>query len=165
MFASLLLFISTGISAKDLSKYPCTVFAPDVCFRIPTGVHVDYSVPADFDLYKLSSGSKTFATIYIGDAPQIERAAAPKRLSTSRQGSVSVYAQATPAGQALEIYIVPKMKHASTVHISAELTLDTRSELTELLSSIRPCTPIRSGGQRCGVNDVWSKELIRNLQP
>lgn len=165
IFASLLLLASSGVSAKDLSKYPCTVFAPNVCFRLPTDTQVNYSAPADFDLYRVSKGPKAFANIYIGGAPRPERVAVPKRVVSSKRGSITLYLKSTPTGERLEIYIAQKAKHAATVHISADLTPDTRAELIELLSSFRPCTPIRSGGQRCELNDVWSKELIRDLQP
>jgi hypothetical protein len=164
IFAAVLLLASSGISAKDLSKYPCMVFAPNVCFRLPTGTQVNYSVPADFDLYSVSKGSKGFANIYVGDAPNSDRATARKRLVNSKQGSISIHVKATPTGERLEIYIVSKARYAAAVHISADLKLDTRAELIELLSSFRPCTPISSGGQRCKLNDVWSKELIRDLQ-
>ena len=161
----LLLSMSWAASAKDLSKYPCTVFSAEVCFRLPAGTHVDYSVPADFDLYKISNAAKPIATIYIGNAPQAVEASAPPRVSKSKYGTIRVYSEGTLSADKLDIYITPNATDASTFHISADLEAASRQELVELLSSIRPCVAIKSGGQKCPLNNAWGQELTKGLLP
>lgn len=161
----LLLLASVEASAKDLSKYPCTVFGPDVCFRLPTGTHVDYSVPADFDLYKVSKGDKPVATIYIGNAPQTVEDTQSPRVSKTKFGTIRVYSGGSSSAEKLNIYIAPKAKDGSTVHISADTDPAIRNELIELLSSVRPCEPIQTGGQKCSPNNAWSQELTKGLMP
>ena len=67
-------------------------------------------------------------------------------VSKLKSATIRIYRDATAVAEALEIYIEPRTRDASTIHISAALDSSTRSELMELLSSIRPCKPIRSGG-------------------
>ena len=161
----LLLSLITTVDAKDLSKYPCTVFGVDVCFRLPAGTHVDYSTPADFDLYKVSKDTKPFATIYIGNAPQIVESSVAPGIIESTSGTIKVYRDGAAPVETLNIYITRKEKDAVTVHISADLNSSTRNELVELLSSLRPCKAIRSGGQKCPLNAAWSRELTAELIP
>lgn len=165
LFLVLLLPLMGVASAKDLSKYPCTVFSSDVCFRLPTGTHLDYSVPADFDLYKVSKDAKPVATVYIGNAPQTVDSSASPRVSNSAYGTVKVYSDRSTSGKKLDIYITPKAKDASTVHISADLDPSIRNELIDLLSSFRPCKAVKSGGQKCPLNDTWGRELAKELSP
>lgn len=161
----LLLPLAGFASAKDLSKYPCTVFSADVCFRLPASTHVDYSVPADFDLYKVSKDAKPVVTIYVGNAPQMMESSVAPSVSKSMSGTIKVYRDEVAPVERLNIYITPKAKDASTVHISADLDSSTHNELMELLSSLRPCTPIKSGGQKCPLNAAWSRELNKALTP
>lgn len=160
----LLLLMPAGtVSAKDLARYPCTVFSADACFRLPVGTHVDYSVPADFDLYEVSKGDKPVATIYIGNAPQKVKSSVAPIINESTAATIKIYRSGAVPAEVLDIYIEPKTKDASTVHISAELNSSTGSELLELLSSLRPCKPIKAGGQRCPLSTAWSKELTKVL--
>lgn len=160
----LLLSLSGFAVAKDLSMYPCTVFSADACFRLPTGTHVDYSIPADFDLYKVSKDTEPVATIYIGNAPQKVKGSAPSSVSESTGRVITVYRNEAAPIETLDIYITPKTKGVSTVHISAGLNASTRNELIELLSSLRPCKPIKSGGQKCPLNADWGKELTKAIK-
>jgi len=125
---------------------------------------MDYSVPADFDLYKVSKDAKPVATIYIGNAPQTVESSLAS-VSESMGGTIKIYRDGSAAVETLNIYITPKAKDASTVHISADLNASTHDELMELLSSLRPCKPIKSGGQKCPLNAAWSKELTKVLTP
>jgi len=161
----LLLLVVGSVGAKDLSGYPCTVFSPDACFRLPVGTHVDYSVPADFALYEVSKGVKLVATIYIGNAPQRMEGSVDPSVTELANGTIKIYRNGAVPAERLDIYITPKIKDASTVHISADLSASTRNELIELLSSLRPCKPVKSGGQKCPLNATWSNELTRALMP
>lgn len=159
-----LLAAFSGVVAKDLSKYPCTVYGAAVCFRLPVGTRLEYSVPADFDLYSVAKGSDTIAKIYIGSAPQVVESSAPPRVSRSGKGTIKIYGEPVRSTGRLDIYIVPKARNASIIHVSAAPGHGSSNELKELLSSFRPCKPIRSGGQKCPIDTVWSKELVRELQ-
>ena len=154
--------LPSEVLARDLSKYPCSVFSHVVCFRLPTGVEVKYSVPADFDIYYFFKGSQTFASIYIGRAPQ-PAASEPVRVVKTREGSLSIHRQLRDGIELMEFYIVPSARRADTIHISASAAPATLLELVELLSSVRPCKSLRAGGQRCVKTDVWSSELVGSL--
>lgn len=158
-----LFIVFSDAVAKDLSRYPCTVYGAEFCFRLPVGTRLEYSVPADFDLYKVVKGSDTIATIYIGSAPQSVESSVLPRISRASKGTIKIYDEPVRSIGRLDIYIVPDAKSASTIHISADSEHESGSELMELLSSFRPCTPIRSGGQKCPINTVWSKQLVREL--
>ncbi|MFD1297736.1 hypothetical protein ACFQ4Q_13975 [Lysobacter gummosus] len=161
----LLFLIPSAVFARDLSEYPCTVFSYDVCFRLPTGTHANYSVPADFDVYTLSKGGASFATIYIGDAAQPSTSADAPVVKKTKYGTISIHAGDSSSSKGMvDIYIVPNAKDASTVHISADSAAADDEVLRELLSSFRPCVPIKAGGQKCPVNDVWSRELVQAIQ-
>jgi hypothetical protein len=125
---------------------------------------VDYSVPADFDIYKVSKDAKPVATIYIGNAPQTVESSVAS-VSESMAGTIKVYRDGSAPVETLNIYITPKAKDASIVHISADLNASTHNELMELLSSLRLCKPIKSGGQKCQLNAAWSRELTKLLTP
>ena len=160
----LLFFSLAGVaSARDMSQYPCTVFSADACFRLPTGTHADYSAPADFDFYTVSKDAETVATIYIGNAPQAAEDLASPSVSQSTDGTIKIYRDEAKPIRKLDIYIALKTADAPTIHISANLNSSTRTELMELLSSLRPCRPIKSGGQKCRINSVWSKDLTKAL--
>lgn len=160
------LLMSSDISdAKDLSSYPCTVFGANACFRLPAGTHVNYSSPADFDIYDVLKDRQSVATIYIGNAPQREDTSTDAEVIELSSGTIEVHRNKALPAATIDIYIVPATKNASTVHISAELTPSTRIELLELLSSFRPCKAIRSGGQRCPSNPAWSNELTNAVKP
>lgn len=162
----LLMLLSPGIAnAKDLSTYPCTVFGAEVCFRLPGGTHVDYSVPLDFDFYEVLKDANSIATIYVGNAPHSMDGSVVPRISTSAYGTVRVYRHESGGNEKLDAYITPKVEGASTIHISAKLQTQTRTELMELLSSFRPCKSIKSGGQKCPLNNAWGRELIKGLEP
>lgn len=147
------------VDAKDLSNYPCTVFSADVCFRLPAGTHVDYSVPADFDLYRVSKNAQPIATIYIGNSPQMVETSVVPSVSETTSGTIKIYRDVATPAETLDVYITPKGADAPTIHISADLKPSTYNEFIELLSSFRPCKPIRSGGQQCPLNAAWSREL------
>jgi len=160
----ILLFPLAGVAnARDMSQYPCTVFSADACFRLPTGTHADYSAPADFDFYTVSKDTETVATIYIGNAPQAAEGLASRSFSQSTDGTIKIYRDEAAPITKLDIYIALKTTDAPTIHISADLNSSTRTELMELLSSLRPCRPIKSGGQKCRINSVWSKDLTKAL--
>lgn len=63
-------------------------------------------------------------------------------------------------GEVSETYILPKASSKSVTHISLEAEVSDRAKVAELLSSFRPCYPVKSGGQRCPKDGVWSRELI-----
>lgn len=157
----LLLPLAAIVSARDLSEYPCTVFSVDVCFRLPVGTHVDYSIPSDFGLYRVLKDTKPVAAIYVGNAPQITDGPTAPSVSESTNWTIKVYRDVVAPVETLDIYITPKTKDVSIVHISAELNSSTHNELRELLSSLRPCKPIKSGGQKCPIDSAWSKELTK----
>lgn len=163
-FAVIFLFavvFADGAVAKDLSKYPCNVFSYGACFRLPVGTRVELSIPADFQLYTISRGELPIATIYVGNAPQdIESSSLPKEIKTSA-GTIKIYGSQCAEGK-VNIVIKRHSHEGSTVHVSSFVPV-TSSELRELLSSLRPCTPIKSGGQKCPVNDGWSKAIFKAL--
>ncbi|MGO4782017.1 hypothetical protein AB4084_41665, partial [Lysobacter sp. 2RAB21] len=78
-----------------------------VCFRLPAGAHADYSIPADFDVYRISKGSATFAIIYIGDAAQPPTSANVAVVKKTKYGTISIHtADSSSSNGAVDIYIV-----------------------------------------------------------
>lgn len=162
---SLLLLAAPFCSANDLSKYPCTVFSSNICFRLPAGTQVAYSIPVDFHLFVISNNSEPVATVYVGNAPQKEMSGELILRSKSKSGVLEAFSNKSSEVKKLDIYITPSARDASVIHIHAEDRSSTHDELQELLSSFRPCTPIRSGGQKCPISDIWSQELAQILAP
>lgn len=168
MSAILLLFafVTPDMSyAKDLSEYPCTVFNAEACFRLPAGTRLDYSIPADFEIYRVSNEYSPVAVIYVGDAPKAMGDAVPVVTSDTKHGVIRIYRGGAGAQARVNIYITAKDKRSSTIHIAADITSESRSDLVDLLSSLRPCRHIKSGGQHCPVDRVWSQEIIRAVSP
>src|SRR5687768_15336162 len=64
------LFTLTTVRAheRDLTAYPCTVFAPHVCFRLPSASEVLYSVPADVHAFELKRGEIVLAKVFVNEA-------------------------------------------------------------------------------------------------
>jgi hypothetical protein len=151
--------VANCVRAADLSQYPCNVFNQDACFRLPAGTHVDYSIPADFHFFVVSKGSIPIATIYFGDAPQQPESGASRVEKKTSQGTLVVIKNKGAEEDSVDIYIFPRQSSRSAIHVSANLAMTTEAELRELLSSLRPCFAIKSGGQRCPKSNVWSKEL------
>lgn len=161
--AVVLLVLPLCVASKDLSKYPCDVFTTEFCFRLPVEASVEYSVPADFGLYKVSKGSSLLATIYVGDAPKRMDGEKPEYISTSKHGVVTMYKAAGSGSGHSEIYFVPRARGAATVHISATTEPSLRDEVFSLLSGFRSCTGVRPSGQKCSLQGGWGIELARAL--
>ncbi|WP_223620519.1 hypothetical protein [Lysobacter sp. ESA13C] len=160
LFLLIVLFMSPALQAHaaDLSKYPCTVFNADVCFRLPRGMSLDYSIPSDFHLYTVRKGGLAVATVYVGGAPQ--RIESDELLIKRKVPGWVLKMGAAKDGEVSETYILPKARSKSATHISLEAEVSDRAKVAELLSSFRPCYPVKSGGQRCPKDGVWSRELI-----
>jgi hypothetical protein len=110
-------------------------------------------------------GSSRVATIYIGDAPQgIKEGGGVVERKTS-YGTIRIFSERSELGEMIDIYIVPLSDARSAIHVSTNVSPEIKDELHGLLSSLRPCSVIRSGGQRCPKSDVWSKELTGVLLP
>lgn len=155
------LFMSGVAQGKDLSKYPCNVFSYDICFRLPVGTQVSLSIPLDFQVYVVSKGKTVIATIYVGNAPRITQNKTWSKEAITTRGTIKVYNGDTPdAG--VEVLIQQHSKEASIVHISSPIPR-TNDVLHELLSSFRPCTPIKAGGQKCPVYAGWNEVIEQAL--
>ena len=163
LLSLLAISLAAKLSARDLSKYPCTVFNSDACFRLPTGTHVGYSVPIDFHLYVVMKGSSRVATIYIGNAPQKIKNSSDVAERITLYGTIKILKEKSELDEMVDIYIIPISDARSTIHVSANVVPEIKEELHEVLSSLRPCAVIKSGGQKCPKNDVWSKELTEAL--
>ena len=163
-FMFMLMFV-TAVGAKDLSAYPCTVFSGEMCFRLPAGTALNYSVPSDFDLYRVSKDQSTVAVLYIGYSPRSPKAGAAIQSTRAEKNGVMIYRGEEAGVESFDIYITPDAKDAATIHISAAVDPSSKKELSELLSSLRPCRPIKAGGQRCPQNTVWSSEFANLLKP
>jgi hypothetical protein len=160
--AIVLLFFGATLSikARDLSKYPCTVFNAEVCFRLPAGAELKYSMPSDFHLYEVTAGPASVATIYVGDGIDLPKVGGHVQVTRAADWEIRVVREGN-AG--LDVYISPSGKGGSVVHFSASTSPATLDSVRELASSLRPCRAIRTGGQRCPASKIWSSEILLAL--
>jgi hypothetical protein len=159
------LFSMAGIAqAKDMSGYPCDVFAGPACFRLPTGTALEYSVPADYGLYRVIRESNEVATIYVGFAPEQPANGVTPAWVRSRDASIRVFRQSAGLTDHIDIYISRRKSGDIALHLSAEMTAATREDVFSLVSSLRTCKPIKSGGQRCNRNAEVGRKLMQALQ-
>ncbi len=165
ILAFLSLFTPVASSAEqsmDLSRYPCNVFSSTMCFRLPNGTSVEYSVPSDFDFYVVKVGASVLATIYIGNAPQVPDSL-PTRQVSLRSAVVSRYEDGPK--NITHVLITPKDDSAPVFHLMLDSAPTATAHLPELLSSIRSCRAIRRGGLSCPTSQTWSNAELQITVP
>ena len=150
----------TQADGRDLSTYPCNVFNPAVCFRLPAMTRLDYSVPSDFDLYRVLKGDVEIAVIYVGSAPKKVDDGKESRAIDLKGASATIYKGADD--RSIDILISVDGAD-STVHIMAQEDPSLRDELVSLLSGIRGCRYINGGGQKCVSGRGWGAELVKAI--
>ncbi|MFK3650521.1 hypothetical protein ACI2IY_19095 [Lysobacter enzymogenes] len=165
LLAALSSMPAASASAMDLSGYPCTVFNAYACFRLPNGTSLRYDVPSDFEVYEVRKDTRLIASLYFGTAP-MRLPAGQSVAEKNVEGSVlRVARRRATDGERLEVFIHMRAAAGSVIHISAPIGSNETPELEELFSGLRPCRPIKSGGQRCPASGAWSKELLALLRP
>ena len=146
---------------ENLSHYPCNVFNPAACFRLPANTHLDYSVPADFDLYRVLKGDAEVAVIYVGSAPRRPEGSLEPRIIHMKGARAEVYDALD--GSRVEILISVRGAD-SKVHIISEIDPVVQREFVALLTGLRGCRYIRAGGQKCAAGQGWGELLVKAVR-
>lgn len=162
----MLLIACLPAHARDYSTYPCNVFSSRFCFRTTSEVGVEMSVPADYTIYKLIHRKEAFATFYVGNHPE---EVAGGELKKFKSGSLSAsFSKKTQSGGGEMVwgfdFLFYGMDDMPFAHLKISSNHAHKKALFSLVSSIRPCAPLKQGGQICEVNKEWSTYMVDFMQ-
>jgi hypothetical protein len=150
---------------EELWRYPCDVFLRVACFRLPTGMAVDYSVPADFGFYKITMSNELIISIYSGAAPQKSGFDDEPsfRLESSDSTLTAFFSDRSSQGR-LDVYLVPVSGLRDTVHIFTDVNPTNQDKVVHVLSGFRPCASEPKRQFTCPESSDWGKELANWLR-
>lgn len=160
---TLFTLISVRANERDLSIYPCTVFAPHICFRLPSANEVSYSVPADVHSFELKRGVTVLAKAFVNEARQSSSGSYRREVKLSGWDVAGKISEADGAGI---IIMRPSRQGEPVVEIRIEPSEGLDPDVSEFLSSFRPCSPIKSGGQKCPSDPAFGhsiRDMARHL--
>ncbi|UNK47898.1 hypothetical protein MNR01_08830 [Lysobacter sp. S4-A87] len=143
VLACLLGLVLVGTApAADLSAYPCSMFSHGFCFRPPLGAEVEYSTPADFELYKVFGDGGEVAVMYVGNHPDLPEQGT---LDATRIDGVAVRTRVQSTdGPAYDLDVYLETGRGSFVHISSAVSGRNYDDVQSLLSSIKKCSTGRN---------------------
>jgi hypothetical protein len=156
---SLYVFAYGSARAADqrLWQYPCDIYTSSACFRLPNGMKISYSVPADSGIYTISSADKNVLSAYVGHAPNTPSGTPSLRLE-SAAATITGDLEKRDGVVKLDVLILPKKSGGATFHVYGVFAADQRHDVGQVLSGLRACR--RKGEDlRCPAESPWGEAL------
>jgi hypothetical protein len=126
---------------------------------------VDYSVPADFGLYRITMANELVLSIYSGAAPQKSGFDdEPLFRLESSESTLSAFLSNRNSQSRLDVYLVPVSGLRDTVHIFTDLNPDNQDKVVHVLSGFRVCASEPNRQFTCPESSDWGKELANWLR-
>lgn len=158
----LLFFCSSSVGAVEPEyawKYPCDVFLPGVCTRMPAEAELTYSVPADFGMYRMTNAAGPVLVIYTGLSPARKPSESPVLSMESSGVLLSAYAREEAGVFRVDIFIERSRPGTLTTHIFGNLSHSSRAAFGQFVGGLRPCTSSKYGAFRCQQREEWGVRL------
>ncbi|MCJ0826487.1 hypothetical protein MQC88_11085 [Luteimonas sp. 50] len=147
---------SARANERDLTAYPCTVFAPHVCFRLPSATEVLYSVPADVHSFEIRRGERLLATAFVNESRETSLGSYLMKIKVS---GWDVAGKINESDGARVIVMLPSRQREPVVEVRIEPSEGLDPDVSGFLSSFRPCSPIKSGGQKCPMDPAFGRSI------
>jgi hypothetical protein len=149
---------SAHAAEQKLWQYPCDVYMSSACLRLPNGMKISYSVPADSGIYTISSADKDVLSAYVGHAPNTPSGMPSLRLE-SATATITGFLEKRDGVNKLDVLISPKKSGSSTFHVSGLFAAEQRHDVGQILSGLRACQRKGKEDLRCPVESPWGEAL------